>query len=137
MVAYHACAQVVDLCYTLYMMGIALDGPSWMFGDNASVITSSFIPSSTINKGHSALSYHNFHEGLAAKIMCLIHIYGKHNPSDVLTKSLGWPCFWPLIQPLLFWKGETIINQPYESIIKKIENDHTKVLRGGKSKSNK
>jgi hypothetical protein len=31
------------------------------------------------------------------------------NPSYILTKYLGWAKFWPLIQPLLFWKGETLL----------------------------
>jgi hypothetical protein len=33
---------------------------------------------------------------------------GKYNPSNILTKFLNWAKFWPLVQPLLFWKGETI-----------------------------
>jgi hypothetical protein len=43
-----------------------------------------------------------------ANILYFIHIDGKLNPSDVLTKFLSWAKFWPLIQPMLFWKGETI-----------------------------
>jgi hypothetical protein len=58
MVARLACEQIMDLCYTLRMMGIPIDGPAWGFGDNASVITSSTIPQSTLNKRHNALSYH-------------------------------------------------------------------------------
>jgi hypothetical protein len=33
---------------------------------------------------------------------------GTFSPSDLFTKILGWAKFWPLIQPLLFWKGETV-----------------------------
>jgi hypothetical protein len=44
MVARHACEQIIDLRYSLCMMGIPIDGPAWAFGDNASVITSSTIP---------------------------------------------------------------------------------------------
>jgi hypothetical protein len=39
-----ATEQIIDMRYTLRMMGIPIDGPSWMFGDNQSVITSSTIP---------------------------------------------------------------------------------------------
>jgi hypothetical protein len=42
----HACEQIIDLRYTLHMMGIPIDGPAWTFGDNASVTTSSTIPQS-------------------------------------------------------------------------------------------
>ena len=39
MAAGTASEQIIDLRYTLRMMGIPIDGPSWMFGDNQSVIT--------------------------------------------------------------------------------------------------
>ena len=53
-----ATEQIVDLRYTLRMFGVPLDGPSWMFGDNQSVVTSSTIPHSTLSKHWNALSYH-------------------------------------------------------------------------------
>jgi hypothetical protein len=62
------------------MMGIPLDGPIWMFGDNQSVITSSTIPESTFNKRQNALSYHLVQECIAAKIIYFINVEGKYNP---------------------------------------------------------
>ena len=50
-------------------MGFSVDGPAWVFGDNASVITSSTIPQSTLNKRHNALSYHRVRESIAAKTL--------------------------------------------------------------------
>jgi hypothetical protein len=101
MVARQATEQIMDLRYTLRMMGIPIDGPAWMFGDNQSVITSSNIPHSNLNKRHNALSYHRVREAISAKILYFIHIDGKLNPSDILTKFLSWAKFWPLIQPML------------------------------------
>jgi hypothetical protein len=49
-ITHHACEWIIVLCYTLCMMGIPIDGPAWALGDNASVITSSTIPQSTLNK---------------------------------------------------------------------------------------
>ena len=129
MAARTACEQVIDLRYTLRMMGIPIDGPSWMFGDNQSVITSSTIPESTLNKRQNALSYHLVRECIAAKIIYLLHVSGKVNPSDLLTKFLSWANFWPLIQPLLFWKGETLLNQPLALVIQNIK-DPPSGLRG-------
>ena len=37
MAARQATEQIMDLRYTLRMMGIPIDGPSWMFGDNQGV----------------------------------------------------------------------------------------------------
>jgi hypothetical protein len=134
-----ATEQIMDLCYTLSIMGVPIVGPSWMFGDNQSVITSSTIPESSINKRHNALSYHLVRECIAAEIIYFINVKGKFNPSDLFTKILGWAEFWPLIQPLLFWKGETIIpekplpeaiNEIKAQIIKENEKNPTSALRG-------
>jgi hypothetical protein len=134
MVARQATEQIMDIRYTLRMMGIPLDGPSWLFGDNQSVIVSSTIPQSMLNKRHNALSYHRVRECIAAEIINFLHVDGKSNPSDILTKFLGWSQFWPLIQPFLFWKGETMKNvietTPIANIIKDIQKDTSSELRG-------
>jgi hypothetical protein len=100
------------------------------FGDNASGITSSTIPQSTLNKRHNALSYHHVCESIAAKILYLVHVEGKYYASDIVTKALGWVHFWPLVQPLLFWKGETIIDKPFPMVIKDIKDYTSFALRG-------
>jgi hypothetical protein len=134
MVARQAAEQVMDLRYTLRMMGIPIDGPSWCFGDNQSVIVSSTIPQSMLNKRHNALSYHRVRECIANETIYFMHIDGKTNPSDVLTKFLGWSQFWPLIQPLLFWKGETMKNvietTPVANIIKDLQKTNSSELWG-------
>ncbi len=134
MVARQATEQIMDLRYTLRMLGIPLDGPAWIFGDNQSVITSSItIPHSSLNKRHNALSYHRVREAISVKIMYFIHIDGKINPSDVMTKFLGWTKFWPLIQPFLFWKGETIKGMdrtPMTEVISTIKDQSPSGLRG-------
>jgi hypothetical protein len=131
MAARTATEQIIDIRYTLRMMGIPIDGPSWMFGDNQSVVTSATIPDSTLNKRHNALSYHLVRECIAAEIIYFMHIKGLHNPSDLLTKFLSWSNFWPLIQPLLFWKGETLIkNNPLPVVIKDIKESSMDPVTG-------
>jgi hypothetical protein len=110
-----------------------------MFGDNQSVITSSNIPHSNLNKRHNALSYHRVREAISAKILYFIHIDGKLNPSDILTKFLSWAKFWPLIQPMLFWKGETMKdihpNLPITQVIEQTKAGSPSGLRGVTSTS--
>jgi hypothetical protein len=69
----------------------------------------------------------------------LINVEGKFNPSNLFTKILGWAEFWPLIQPTLFRKGETIIlekplpeviKEREDKILKDKEKDPTSTLRG-------
>jgi hypothetical protein len=123
MVARQAAHQILDLRYTLCMMQIPLNSPSWMFGNNASLITSSTIPHSTLNKRHNALSYRCVRECIASKILYLLHCSGKLNLTDMLNKPLGWVSFWPLVQTLFFWKGETIQDKPFSLIIQGIKAD--------------
>jgi hypothetical protein len=41
-------------------------------------------------------------------VISFLHVTVIYNPADVSTKALPWITFWPLVQPLLFWKGETV-----------------------------
>ena len=100
-----ATEQIMDLRYTLRSLGAPLDGKAYMFGDNESVITSSTIPHSSLNKRHNALAYHRVREAIASDVLWFFHIPGKVNPADVLTKFCGHSVFWPLIKPFLFWRG--------------------------------
>jgi hypothetical protein len=105
--ARQATEQIMDLRYTLRAMGMPLDGPSWMYGDNQSVITSSTIPHSLLSKRHNALSYHRVREAIAKRIFYFCKLDGKQNPADCLTKPAGHQVFWPITKVLLFWRGET------------------------------
>ena len=107
-----ATEQVIDLRYTLRMLGAPLDGPAWMFGDNESVVTNSSIPHSTLKKRHNALSYHRVREACAAGVMYFIHTPGKTNVADVLTKYLPWCDLKEKLGPVLFWKGDTMDSPP-------------------------
>jgi hypothetical protein len=107
-----ATEKLLDLRYTLRMLGAPLDGPGWMFGDNESVITNSTIPKSTLKKRHNALSYHRVREACASGVMWFIHTPGKTNVADVLTKYLPWCDLKEKIGPVLFWKGDTIESPP-------------------------
>ena len=100
--------QIMDLRYTLRMFGCPLDGPSWMFGDNKSVVTQSTIPHSTLNKRWNALSYHRVRAAVAAGVVRFEFLPGTENPSDCLTKSLPHHVARNHLEPLLFWKGETM-----------------------------
>jgi hypothetical protein len=124
MVAQHACEHIISLRYILCMMSISFDGPTWMFGDNASVITPSTILQSTQTICHNASSYHCVHECVVTQVVYLLHIDGILNPSDSLTEALGWVNICPLILQLLFWKGKTIL------VIKEHKNNSAFTLGG-------
>ena len=86
--------EIVDLRYTL-------------IGDNKSVITSSTIPNSLMSKRHHISAYHRVREAIASNYLMFIWKDGKTNPADIISKHWEFPQTWPLLQPLLFWRGET------------------------------
>ena len=112
MAARQAVEQIIDLRYTLRMLGVPIDGPTWLFGDNKSVVTSSTMPYSRLSKRWNALSYHRVREAFAAGIIRFEHIPGVENPADVLTKPLPHYKACVFYDPILFWKGETDATVP-------------------------
>jgi len=97
--------QIVDLRYTLRMLGVPLTGPSWMFGDNLSVVNSSTMPSGKLTKRHNILSYHRVREAQAAGFVNFVHIDGKQNPADILTKPTSSREWYEVMKPLIFWRA--------------------------------
>lgn len=95
--------EIIEFRYALRMLGAPICGPSYLFGDNKSVVDSASIPDFNIKKRHLALCYHRMREAIAAGIIQYYHIDGKENPADVLTKSLPHPQLWKLMKPILHW----------------------------------
>ena len=93
---------IVEVRYQLRMLGVPLDGPALMLGDNKSVVVSTAVPSSVLKKKHCAINWHRCREALAAKTLRFVHIDTGDNPSDVLTKPLDNVKFNKHIRPLLF-----------------------------------
>ena len=99
--------QIIDIRTTLRYLGVPIRDKSYMFGDNKSVVTSSTIPNSTISKRHHLASYHRVREAIAAKFISLHWKDGKSNPVDILSKHWEFATVWPMLKPILFWRGET------------------------------
>ena len=98
----------MDLRCTLRMSGAPLDGPSWLFGDNKSVVASSALPHSALGERWNALSHHQSCEAVAAGTIRFEFLSGAQNVADVLAKCLTHALVRPLLNPLSFWKGETV-----------------------------
>jgi hypothetical protein len=99
--------QIIDLRLTLRYLGVPIRPKSYMFGDNESVTISCTVPSSPLKKRHHALAYHRVREAIAAGFLAFYHVNGDKNPADILSKHWAFLKVWPLLKPLLFWRGET------------------------------
>ena len=53
--------------YKLRMMGVSIDSPSYLYGDNMSVINNTPKPESCLNKKSNSICYHFIREAVAMK----------------------------------------------------------------------
>ena len=86
----------------LCMLGIPVDRPSLMLGDNNSVVLNTSVPSSVLKKKHHACAYHQVCEAIAGGIVNFVHIQSEMNFVDMLSKPLANEAFHTLVKPLLF-----------------------------------
>ena len=83
--------------YRLRMLGVSIEGPTIMFGDNQSVVMNCSLSTSTLKKKHNAIAYHRVREAVAAGVINLVHVSTKDNIADIMTKPLGPQQHYPLI----------------------------------------
>ena len=83
-----ACEYVRGLRYKLRMMGISVPEPTFIFGDNQSVLANTTRPHSVLKKKSSSIAYHFVREGVAKDEWRTTYLNTHLNPSDLLTKSL-------------------------------------------------
>jgi hypothetical protein len=99
--------QIIDLRTTLRYLGVPIRDTSYVFGDNKTVCDSATVPHAKLHKRHNALSFHRVREAVAAKFVAIFHLNGEHNPADIMTKHWGYQQVWRLLQPFLFYQGDT------------------------------
>ena len=107
MAARTATEQIIDLRLTLRYLGVPIQGHTYLFGDNKTVVHSCGIPKSRLHKRHVLLSFHRVREAIAAGIMKFIYIPGSINPADILSKAWGYQQVKMMLKALLFWEGDT------------------------------
>ena len=81
-----AAEEAIAIRYMLRSLGIRVDKPTKLFGDNLGVIQNASMPEANLHKKHVAISFHRVRECVAAQIVAPYHIDGKDNFADILTK---------------------------------------------------
>ena len=64
-------------------------------------------PIDAYSKRHHLVSYHRVKEAIAPKYISFHWKDGKSNPTDILSKHWEFATVWPMLKPILFWRGET------------------------------
>ena len=103
-----AVQQVMGIRMYLRYLGVAMEGPTHLFGDNGSVVTSGSLPHSPLCKRHHVLSYHYTREAIASGAVDFQFLPDHLNPADILSKHWGYQQVWSsALRPILFWQGDT------------------------------
>jgi hypothetical protein len=72
------------LRYTLRMMGVALSGPTYVYGENI-VVHNTQRPESVLKKKSNSICYHEVHESAAMGESLIGHAPSVDNPADICT----------------------------------------------------
>ena len=69
-------------------MGIAVDGPAYIFVDKKYVLCNTTIPDSTLKKKLQIIAYHLVMEGAARDEWRTAYVNTHDNPMEILTKVI-------------------------------------------------
>ena len=83
-----ATEYVRGLRYKFRMMGIPVDEPAFIFGDNQSVLANTNMLESTLKKKKQSIAYHFVQEGSARDEWQTAYINTDENVADMFTKPL-------------------------------------------------
>jgi hypothetical protein len=74
------------LRYKLIMMGMALSGPTFVYGDNMSVVHNTQRPESVLKKKSNSICYHAVRDSSAMGESISGHVPSVDNPAGICTK---------------------------------------------------
>jgi hypothetical protein len=84
----HGIETVRGIRYKLRMMGVPLSGPTYVYGDNMSVIHNTQKPESVLKKKSNSICYHTIRESCAMGESVTGFVGSKENPADLATKII-------------------------------------------------
>ena len=93
--------KVQALRKKLRWLGIPVDGPTYMFYNNESVVKSKYRAEITLSKKHQLISWHSVRDAISAGWLRVLKEPGETNLADVFTKQ----------SPIQRW--EDILNSIY------------------------
>ena len=70
-------------------MGMFVNNPCFVFGDNQSVMWNTSVPESVLKKKTSSASYHFVREGVSRDEWRTAYVKSQDNPADLMTKNLA------------------------------------------------
>ena len=83
------CEYVKGLRYKLRMMGIPVSNPTFIHGDNRSVLWNTTVPESTLKRKSSSVAYHFVREGVSKDMWRTAYVKTSENVADIFTKIVS------------------------------------------------
>ena len=103
------CEMIIDHRAYLQYLGKPVGEMDYVWGDNESMINSSTIPESKLNKRHNILLFHYVRSMISQGYINLQHLASKWNFADILTKNLSYQSsYHELIQPVFHHSRNTV-----------------------------
>ena len=93
-----AVEEIQAVRYMMRCLGAKVSTASLVCGDNLGVIQNCTLSDSLLKKKHVAIAYHKTREAAAAGMIHPMKVSSKNNFADLLTKALGGPVFWSLLE---------------------------------------
>ena len=78
--------EAIHLINLLRSIGVPINGPVCILGDNHGVIDNSTIPGSALRKKTVSIAYHCVRESIATGLIEIYHVDTSNNVADILTK---------------------------------------------------
>jgi hypothetical protein len=88
--------------YKLRMIGVFIAGPTYVYGDNMSVIHNIQRPESTLKKKNLSICYYTVRKAVAMGEILTSHVQTKNNLSDFMTKVSYQQKWHHLVVSILF-----------------------------------
>ena len=84
----HGVVTLRGIRYKLRMMGVPVDGPSYIYGDNMSVINNTQKPESVLKKNSNSRCYHVIRESMAMGESLTAHVATSDNYADLAMETI-------------------------------------------------
>ena len=80
----------IEIRYMLRSLGVMVDKPTKLYGNNKAVYYSIAAKEGLCKKRHTSIAFHKLREAAAARIIRPYHVSSGENTSNFLTKALGY-----------------------------------------------
>ena len=109
---------------TLAYLGVPITERSVLIGDNKTLVDSCTKPDARLHKRHLMLTYHYVRNAIASGAYAYSFLSGEYNPADILSKHWAYNSAYPLLRPILFYRGDTmdLIRSTVTNAIKKVKD---------------